>query len=242
MKSQIKSSSHGCVLKRSIIATAAALAALALQAENAEDTTPKTEGRTARGQGAVVQEQLTATSFIKEAMQGNLAEIALADVATQKSQNAEVKQFAEHVRKDHTEANQKLQAIAQKNSIATDQELNAKHKAKQTEFEQKSGEEFDKEFAKCMLKDHAKTIGKYEQAAKLQDADVRKYAQDTLPKLRQHLTHAKDVAKTVGVDETTISSLTAGTSEAAGGTGDSAEIERGAAKKPADADKEAQPK
>jgi putative membrane protein len=220
------------VLKRSSIAAITILAALALQADDTDkDSTIRTEGKTARGQGTVVQEQLTASSFIKGAMQANQAEIALADSAIQKSQNAEVKQFAEHIRKDHTEANQKLQEIAQKNSITADAELDAKHKEKQTQLEQKTGEEFDKEFAKCMLKDHAKGISKYQQAARLQDADVKIYAQETLPKLRQHLQHAKTVAKAVGVDEATIAAYSVDTPGAVGGTIDRSEAESGASQK-----------
>jgi putative membrane protein len=212
------------------LVTASVLAALTLQAQD-DSTSPRTEGRTARGQAQVNQQQMTASSFIKEASQGNMAEIALADTAIAKSQNAEVKEFAEHVKKDHTAANQKLQQIAQEKNITLDQELDAKYKQKQTALEQKSGEEFDKEFATLMLKDHAKGIPKYQQAAKLDDAEVKAYAQDTLPKLQTHMQHGKEVAKTVGVDQATISSYTTGLPESVGGTVDKTESESGKVKR-----------
>lgn len=227
------------LLKHGTFATALALA-VTLQAQDDKSANPATDSKTARGQARANQEQLTATSFVKEATQSHLAEIALADTAIQKSQNAEVKQFAEHIKKDHTEANQKLQAIAQKNSIKTDTEVDAKHKAKQTELEAKSGAEFDQEYSKMMLKSHAKGISKYQQAAKLSDADVRSYAQETLPALRKHLQHGKDVAKAVGIDAATISSYSAEPADAVGGTREGAEVERGTGAK--DKDKNQQPR
>ena len=227
------------VLKRGAVAALSVLAVLALQADEPDRAaTSGSPGKTARGQGAVVQEQITASSFVKEAMDANKAEIALAETAIQKSQNAEVKQFAEHIRKDHTEANQKLQEIAQKNNITAEPEISATHKQKQTELEQKSGAEFDQEYSKCMLKGHAKGIAKYQQAAKLQDADVKKYAQDTLPKLREHLQHAKVVAKTVGVDAATIATYSAEAPGAVGGTIDRSESESGATRKEIQPEKE----
>ena len=177
--------------------------------------------------------------FVKEAVQGNLAEIALAEVATQKAQNPEVKQFAEQIRKDHTEANQKLQAIAQKNGASTT-ELDPKHQKKITAMEKMSGDEFDKAYAKDMLKDHAKDVAKYERASReFQDPELKQYVTETLPKLREHLEHAQTTAKAVGIDESTISSLMKQTPESVGGVSETESSERGAGKKhvqPKDAD------
>jgi putative membrane protein len=174
---------------------------------------------------------MTESEFFKAASQINLLEIALADVATQKSQNAEVKKYAEMMRKDHTAANQKLQAVATKQGTTLETTLDTKHKQIQTEIEQKSGTEFDQAYATGMIKGHAKAIGKYQQATRLTNADVKKYATDTLPTLRNHLQQAKDLAKNVGVDETTISSASKPMPEGIGGPSDTPESETGAGKK-----------
>jgi len=71
------------------------------------------------------------------------------------------------------------------------------------------------------------TIAKFEQAAKGTDSDLQSYVQETLPKLREHLQHAKTAAKAVGVDDETISSLTKGTPEGVGGTGDEEKSQTG---------------
>ena len=46
-------------------------------------------------------------SFVSEAMQGNMAEVQLAQLAQQKSQSQDVKQFAQKMANDHTQMNQK---------------------------------------------------------------------------------------------------------------------------------------
>jgi uncharacterized protein (DUF305 family) len=90
-----------------------------------------------------------------------------------------------------------------------------------------AGPEFDKKFATDMLKDHQKAISKFEKAAsKLQEADVKQYAETMLPKLREHLQKAETVARQVGVDQSTISSYTK-TSGGLGGTSDTQESTTG---------------
>ncbi len=169
-----------------------------------------------------------AKSFLREAMEGNLAEVALAQVAERKSQNSDVKQFAQMIRRDHEKANQELQPIARANGIVATQSLDAKHQKKLEKFQSMSASEFDREYVTEMLKDHQKDIAKYEHASKhLKEADVQQYAQTTLPTLRQHLQHATQTAQAVGVDQATISAILKESSDAMGGTADSPEKSSG---------------
>jgi putative membrane protein len=160
-----------------------------------------------------------AKAFVRRAMEGNAAEIALAQVAERKTQNAELKQLAQMIRKDHEQANQQLQSLAQSHGVAVSTSTE-KHQKKIDTMEKLSGSEFDQEYAKDMLKDHHKDIAMYERAAKnLKETDVQQYAQSTLAKLRQHLQHAQQAARAVGVDQATISSLSK-PHDAMGGTAD----------------------
>jgi putative membrane protein len=169
-----------------------------------------------------------AASFIKEASQGNNAEIAMATTAETKAQNADVKKFAEHIRKDHTDANQKLQPIAQAHGVTISATADPKHQKKMDRMQQMTGDQFDKEFMKDMLRDHQQTITKFETATKeIPEADVKQYAQTTLPALREHLQQAKEVAKTVGLTEAEISDATK-PSAGMGGAGDASESSSGA--------------
>ena len=50
-------------------------------------------------------------TFVKEAATGGMAEVELSKIA-QKSENADVKRFADRMVEDHTKANQQLTSIA----------------------------------------------------------------------------------------------------------------------------------
>lgn len=172
-----------------------------------------------------------AKSFVREALEGNSAEIALAEVAERKAQNPEVKQLAQTIHQDHRQANEKLQPIAQAQGISVNQPLESKHQKKLERFQKLSGSQFDQEYTKDMLKDHVKDISKYERASQqIQQQDVKQYAQETLPTLRKHLQQAEAAALSAGVDQSTITSLTKSRSSAVGGTGESEEQESGTVK------------
>jgi len=171
---------------------------------------------------------MNAQSFLKEAAAGNTAEVALAQVAERKSQSPEIKQLAEMIRKDHQQANQQLLPLAQAHGLSVNQPLDSKHQKKLEHFQQMSGNEFDKEYAKDMLKDHVKDISKYEQAAQqITESDVQQYAYNTLPALRRHLQHSEQAALAVGVDQTTITSIMKKSPDAVGGTSDYQEKQSG---------------
>jgi putative membrane protein len=57
-----------------------------------------------------------------------------------------------------------------------------------------SGDAFDREYVKMMVKDHEKDVKEFEKAStKAQDPDVRAFAAKTLPTLRDHLQQVRDI-------------------------------------------------
>jgi putative membrane protein len=172
-----------------------------------------------------------ASSFIKEAAQGNQSEIALAQLAQQKAQNSEVKDLAQMLQKDHQQAQDKLQTIAQAHGVTLDQNPSWGEKRAQSKLEKLNGADFDQQYAKDMLEDHVADIKKYEKASQqIEEQDVKQFAQDTLPTLRTHLQHAESAAKSAGVDQSTISSITKKAPEGVGGTSEKQEKGAGGSK------------
>ena len=168
-----------------------------------------------------------ASSFIKAASEGNQGEIAMAQLAQQKSQNTEIKNLAQMIQNDHQQAQEKLQTIAQAHGVTLDQGLTWSQKRAQGKLEKLNGADFDQQYAKDMLEDHVTDLNKFQKASEqIKEADVKQYAQDTLPTLQQHLEHAKSAAKAVGVDDATISSITS-KAPAMGGTGEKQESGQG---------------
>jgi putative membrane protein len=191
-----------------------------LAASAADTTTGNTDNAKLSSKGA---------SFIKEASAGNQSEIALAQLAQTKAQNPEVKNLAEMIQKDHQQAQEKLQTIAQAHGVALDTTPSWTQRRAQSKLEKLSGAEFDQQYAKDMLEDHAADIKKFEKASQnIEDSDVKQYAQEILPKLQAHLQHTASAAKSAGVDQSTISSYTKDIPGAVGGTGENNESSRGA--------------
>lgn len=161
----------------------------------------------------------SAAAFIKEAAEGNLAEVQMGQLAQQKSQNAEIKQLAQALVTDHAKANEQLQTVAQQQGVKFPTTPGRHHEHAQKHLEKLSGSQFDQEFATEQIRDHLKDIQKYEQSSKhIQDAALNQYIQQTLPQLRQHLQLAQQAAKAVGVPQDRISAIEKQYPEAAGGT------------------------
>ena len=218
-----------------VITTVTGLAALAVQANDDQTTTTGTSGYQTTTESTTADH--SAKSFIKEAFQANQAEIDLANVGISKAQNPNLKSFSQMLEKDHTQANNELQPIAQKYGVTLQPTRRTEREANKFEKES-SGPEFDKKFTTGLLKDHQKTIAKFERAAsKLQETDLKQYAENMLPKLREHLQKATTIAREVGVDESTNTSIvsktpavggTDETKESATGTGASGKADQGA--------------
>jgi putative membrane protein len=133
------------------------------------------------------------TSFLTDAIQINLAEIAVGDLAQKNGASDDVKAFGKMLVDDHTASNQKATSLAQANGITPPNEPKPSDKEAQQSLAKLSGPEFDREFAKSMVKGHKEAIGKFEAASKGDD-DVAKFAQDTLPTLQKHLEQAQSIA------------------------------------------------
>jgi predicted outer membrane protein len=126
----------------------------------------------------------------------DMAEVATAKIALSKSQNAEVKAYAQQMVDDHGAALTKVQAVAQAKGVTLPTELDAKHKAMSAKLEKLSGDEFDKAYmAGAGVKDHTDTHKKLmADAKKIKDADVKALADQHMPVVEQHLKAAQQMA------------------------------------------------
>jgi putative membrane protein len=119
------------------------------------------------------------TAFLTEAIQINLAEISVGDLAQKSGGSDDVKSFGKMLVDDHTASNTKATSLAQSNGVTPPTEPKAAEKQKHDELAKLSGADFDREFAKAMVKGHEG------------DDDIAKFAQETLPTLQKHLKTAQ---------------------------------------------------
>jgi len=144
--------------------------------------------------GAVVNE--ATRTFMTTIANSGMAEVQVASLAQDKAQNAAVKGFAAMLYHDHTAVNDQVKSMASQRNIALPDSMSADKKQMIDALKKKSGKDFDKEFISSMIKSHDAGIKLFENAATSDpDADVRNFAGQTLPKLREHRDSAMALQK-----------------------------------------------
>ncbi len=126
--------------------------------------------------------------FAMTAAMGGMAEVELGRLAAQKGASDEVRQFGQRMVDDHTKANEQLMQLASSKGITLPAALDPKHQAEAQRLSALSGDRFDREYVKMMVKDHKKDVGEFQkEAARGADPDFKSFAATTLPTLQGHL-------------------------------------------------------
>jgi putative membrane protein len=132
--------------------------------------------------------------FIKEAMEGDLAEVNMGKLAQEKAQSQGVKDFGKMLEQDHGEHSQKVRSKAQELGVTPPQEPNTTQKSMYDRLGKLSGGQFDDQFVKAMVADHKKDIAKYDKEAESK-GPLADFAKETLPTLQHHLQTAEALEK-----------------------------------------------
>lgn len=136
--------------------------------------------------------------FIENAAQSGHMEVEGSKMALEKSQNAEVKKFAQQMIDDHTKAGQLLAALAKSKGVdvPTDPSLMQQAKLKTLGLRD---EGFDEAYAEGVgVSAHEDAVKLFEEASnEAKDPEVKQFATETLPKLQQHLQMAKTLEQSV---------------------------------------------
>ncbi|BAU47495.1 membrane protein [Sulfurifustis variabilis] len=136
------------------------------------------------------------SSFLKEAAQGGLAEVELAEVAQERAARKEVKDLAKKIEDHHKKANDQLKSLAENKDVELPDEPAKQHKQTKEQLEKLKGAQFDQAYLQTMVQEHQKDIRKFEQQAKsAKDPEVKQFASQTLPTLKEHLKQAQALQK-----------------------------------------------
>jgi putative membrane protein len=136
-------------------------------------------------------------TFATEAAHGGLAEVQMGQLALQKASSPQVKEFAQRMVTDHTQANQDLMQLGKSENLTLPTQLDAKHKSEMDRLSAMSGNAFDAAYMQHMVQDHKKTVADFQkQAQSGSDPALKTFAQKYLPIIQQHLQMAEtSVAK-----------------------------------------------
>jgi putative membrane protein len=148
--------------------------------------------------GAALAAGNTGSSFLKEAIRGDIAETQIGQLAQQKSTNAEVKSFGQELVTDHGQAKVEATTLAQSMKITVPTKPPRKAQTEYDKLSKLSGPAFDQEFVSYMVKDHQEDISKFQKEAQANDGQVSALAQKTVPVLQKHLQAAQALQSKVG--------------------------------------------
>jgi putative membrane protein len=135
-------------------------------------------------------------AFADDAAHAGLEEVALGRAAQDRAATGVVRDFASRMVTDHEKANAQLEALAQRRGFALPDRPDGNAEKSLAELQGAHGARFDAEYMEHQVSDHRKVVAEFEREARRGgDADLRRFASDTLPTLRTHLALAQETER-----------------------------------------------
>jgi putative membrane protein len=139
--------------------------------------------------------------FVRKALQGGIAEVQLGQLTLQKSNNDQVKQFAQKMIDDHTKLGEQMKPVAQQLGVPIPDAPSKKDKATMAKLQALSGSAYDQAYIKDMIKDHKQDLSEFQmEASSGQDPAVKDAASQGSKVIAQHLQLAQQLAKDQNVN------------------------------------------
>ncbi|HEX4002152.1 MAG TPA: DUF4142 domain-containing protein [Candidatus Acidoferrales bacterium] len=143
------------------------------------------------------------TDFARNAAAGGLAEVKMGELAQEKGSTDAVKDFGKKMVEDHTQANDKLKQVASQQNIKLPAKLDKHDQRVYDKLSQLSGQQFDRAYARDMVRDHKSDVAAFQQEANSgQNNQIKDFASQTLPTLQEHLKMAQQMQNQVANPET----------------------------------------
>ncbi|KAA0572595.1 DUF4142 domain-containing protein [Azospirillum sp. Sh1] len=175
-------------MKRHHLLATAALVLFAAPALSLAQTPTPTAKVTEKGQ--VAQQDMT---FANKAAMSDMFEIQAGKLAQDQAKEKDVKQFGSHMVSDHTKTSDAMKEMAQKKSMTLPTKLDSEHQQKLDKLRGMKGEQFDSAYMQGQVDAHQTAVSLFrDQAQNGKDADLKRFAEQTLPTLEQHLRMARD--------------------------------------------------
>lgn len=138
------------------------------------------------------------STFVKKAIRGSNGEIDAAKLALQKSQNQQVKDYAQKMIDDHTKLLDDMHTVAQQNNIKFQDEPTPSAQKLHAKLEKLDGTAFDKAYVDGMVKDHKEDVRDFSQEVNSgKKQDVKDAATKGLPVIKEHLDMIQGIKKSM---------------------------------------------
>lgn len=133
------------------------------------------------------------SGMLTDLVEANRAEVEAGKLALEKSQNADIKKYAQMMVDDHTKALGEIESLAQSKNVKLPDGIGAVHKTKEVALKALTGNTFDAQYAKrAGMGDHESTLKLLKKIqADSKDADFKALATKMVPTVEHHLDMAK---------------------------------------------------
>jgi putative membrane protein len=129
--------------------------------------------------------------FAREAAEMNKAEIEIGQHAAKNATTPAVKAFAQKMIDDHTAAGEKLKTIADSMDVSLPDSMDKAHSTFEDSLDSLKGADYERAYVQAMVTDHAMAIALFDDEAKNgNNAQLKQFAQETLPTLQAHQAEA----------------------------------------------------
>ncbi len=151
------------------------------------------------------------TTYLTANIQTSLAEIAIGNLALEKSDDEGVRDLADMTLTDHTAALAKATGVAQAVGIPVPTEPSAEQKAQAAQLEAASGAAFDQLYAQIQVAGHTKSVASTDtEIASGGDQSVVQYATEYRPVAVMHLEMSQELVDALGASPTAVPAGTGG--------------------------------
>jgi putative membrane protein len=137
-------------------------------------------------------ETTTTQDFVRGASIGGEFEIQTSRLALEKTKNPDIRQFAQMMIHDHTQASDKLKSLlTSQEAQAAPNGLDSTHQAMLDQLKTESGEQFNRDYIKDQQAAHEEAVSLFATYAQTGESPkLKQFASQTLPTLRMHQRHA----------------------------------------------------
>ncbi len=132
---------------------------------------------------------MTPETFAQKVAGSDEFEIQSSQIALQKSNNQQIKSFAQRMIDDHTKINNQLKdLLKQANMQEPSSELDSQHQAMLNKLKNESGTKFERTYVKDQRNGHKQAVRLLEGYSKSgTNETLKKFASDSLPIIKEHL-------------------------------------------------------
>jgi putative membrane protein len=144
--------------------------------------------------------QLQDKMFLQKASEGGMAEVQLGQLAAEKGNSGEVKQFGQKMVEDHTRLNEQMKPIAGTLGVDAPKHLNKVDQAEYDKLSGLSGDAFDHEYITDMVKDHRKDLHEFRrEETATSNPELKQAVGQAEQVISQHLSMIQGIAQQKGI-------------------------------------------